>query len=71
MDVLDKLGVIDMDKTIVTGHSRGGRAAMAAGIFDERIAIVAPSTGGPFSVGSTRQRDAAGFRGTMADTAVS
>jgi len=65
IDVLDQLGVIDMGKIIVTGHSRGGQAAMAGGIFDERIAIVAPSTGGPFSVGSTRQRDPEGFRGTM------
>ena len=54
-----------MGKIIVTGHSRGGQAAMAGGIFDERIAIVAPSTGGPFTAGSTRQRDPDGFRGTM------
>ena len=65
IDVLDKIGVVDMDKIIVTGHSRGGQAAMAGGIFDERIAIVAPSTGGPFTLGSTRQRDPEGFRGTM------
>ena len=63
IDVLDELGVIDMDKIIVTGHSRGGQAAMAAGIFDERIAITAPSTGGPWSVGSFRQRDPEGYRG--------
>lgn len=65
IDVLDQLGVVDTKKVIVTGHSRGGQAAMAGGIFDETIAIVAPSTGGPFSVGSTRQRDPDGFRGTM------
>lgn len=65
INVLDKLGVIDMNKIIVTGHSRGGQTAMAGGIFDERIAIVAPSTGGPWSVGSFRQRDPEGFRGTM------
>ena len=57
--------VVDMDKIIATGHSRGGQAAMAAGIFDERIDIVAPSTGGPWSVGSYRQRDPKGYRGTM------
>ncbi len=65
IDVLDQLGIIDMGKIIVTGHSRGGQAAMAGGIFDERIAMVAPSTGGPFSVGSTCQRDSNGSRGTM------
>jgi len=65
IDVLDELGVVDMEKIIVTGHSRGGQTAMAAGIFDERIAIIAPSTGGPWSVGSFRQRDPNGYRGTM------
>jgi hypothetical protein len=65
IDVLDRLGVVDMEKIISTGHSRGGQTAMAAAIFDERIAIAAPSTGGPFSVGSTRQRDPNGYRGTM------
>jgi hypothetical protein len=64
MDVLDRMGVADMEKIIATGHSRGGQTAMAAAIFDERIAIAAPSTGGPFSLGSTRQRDPAGYRGT-------
>ena len=36
---------------------------MAAGIFDERISIIAPSTGGPWSVGSFRQYDPEGYRG--------
>jgi len=65
IDVLDDLRLVDMDKIIVTGHSRGGQAAMAAAIFDERIDVVAPSTGGPFSLGSHRQRDPDGFRGTQ------
>jgi len=65
IDTLDRLGVVAMDKIIATGHSRGGQAAMAGAIFDERIAIAAPSTGGPFSVGSTRQRDPEGYRGKM------
>ena len=64
IDVLDKLDVIDMNKIVVTGHSRGGQAAMAGGIFDDRITVVAPSTGGPWSVGSHRQRDPEGYRGT-------
>jgi len=65
IDVLDRLGVVDMKRIIVTGHSRGGQTAMAGAIFDERIAIAAPSAGGPWSVGSFRQRDPQGYRGTM------
>ena len=65
IDVLDTLRVVDMDKIVVTGHSRGGQTAMAAAIFDERIDLVAPCTGGPWSVGSYRQRDPKGYRGTM------
>ena len=65
IDVLDQIGVVDMNRIIATGHSRGGQTAMAAAIIDERIAIAAPSSGGPWSVGSFRQRDPAGYRGTM------
>jgi hypothetical protein len=64
IDVLNKLGLIDMEKIIATGHSRGGQTAMAAGIFDERIGIVAPSAGSVFSVGSFRQRDPKAPNGT-------
>jgi len=64
IDVLDRLEVADMRKIIATGHSRGGFTAMAGTIFDERIAMAAPSAAGPFSTGSVRQRDPAGFRGT-------
>ena len=64
IDVLDQIGVTDMGKIIATGHSRGGAAAMAAAIFDDRIAMAAPSATGPFSTGALRQRDPAGFRGT-------
>ena len=64
IDVVDSLGLVDTGKIMVTGHSRGGQTAMAAAIFDERIDVTAPSTGGPFSLGSHRQRDPEGFRGT-------
>jgi len=63
INVLDQLGVTDLTKIIATGHSRGGATAMAAAIFDERIAIAAPSATGPFSTGALRQRDPTGFRG--------
>ena len=64
IDVLDQLGLADMKKIIVTGHSRGGFTAMAGAIFDDRVAIAAPSAAGPFANGSIRQRDSANSRGT-------
>ena len=36
----------DTSKMIVTGHSRGGKAALCAAIYDERIAICAPNGSG-------------------------
>ena len=63
IDVIEDMGLLDPDKIIATGHSRGGQTAMAAAIFDERIDVVAPCTGGFWSVGSHRQRDPQGVRG--------
>ncbi|WP_229487540.1 alpha/beta hydrolase [Pseudoduganella lutea] len=63
INVLQQEGATDMAKIIGAGHSRGGATAMAAAIFDERIAFVAPSATGPFSTSVMRQRDPAGFRG--------
>lgn len=39
---------------VCTGHSRGGKAALAAGIFDERIAICVPMISGCGGAGSLR-----------------
>lgn len=63
IDVVEDLGLLDPDKIIATGHSRGGQTAIAAAIFDDRIDLVAPCTGGFWSVGSHRQRDPDGIRG--------
>ncbi|WP_274653907.1 hypothetical protein [Paenibacillus humicola] len=41
----DQLG-IDPTKSLVTGHSRFGKAAMFAGAFDDRFSIVFPSESG-------------------------
>jgi hypothetical protein len=46
LDALDQLELVDMDKVVATGHSRGGKAALCAGIVDERIAITAPNSFG-------------------------
>jgi hypothetical protein len=54
LDALDQLGLVDMDKVVATGHSRGGKAALCAGIYDERIAITAPNSSGTGGTGSLR-----------------
>lgn len=46
IDYFEKLGFIDTRKIVATGHSRGGKTAFAAGIFDERIAVTAPNSSG-------------------------
>ncbi|UCF16126.1 MAG: alpha/beta hydrolase, partial [Phycisphaerales bacterium] len=54
LDALDQLGVADMSKVVATGHSRGGKAALCAGVYDERIAITAPNSSGTGGTGSLR-----------------
>ncbi|NKB70022.1 MAG: hypothetical protein GKR89_23360 [Candidatus Latescibacteria bacterium] len=60
LDALDRLGYTDMEKTVATGHSRGGWTATLAGIFDERIALVVANGG--FNL--IRIRDPQGARPT-------
>lgn len=45
IDALEKLALpqIDLSCIAITGHSRGGKAALLAGAIDERIAIVNPN----------------------------
>ena len=45
---------IDTTKIVVTGHSRGGKTALCAGIYDERIAITAPNSSGAGGTASWR-----------------
>jgi len=54
LDALDQLGLADMSKVIATGHSRGGKAALCAGVYDDRIAITAPNSSGTGGTGSLR-----------------
>lgn len=65
LDALDRLGHADLDRIVATGHSRGGQTAIAAGIFDERIDVVVPCTGGYGACATLRIRDPKGVRGTI------
>lgn len=42
-DVLERLDLFDMDYLAFTGHSRGGKTCMLAGVLDERAKIINPN----------------------------
>ncbi len=46
IDFFEDLDFIDMEKIVVTGHSRGGKTAFCAGIYEERIALTVPNSSG-------------------------
>jgi dienelactone hydrolase len=54
VDALDRLKLVDTKRIVATGHSRGGKTAMCAGIYDERVAITAPNSSGTGGTGSLR-----------------
>lgn len=43
VDALEQLDLFDLDWIAFTGHSRGGKTAMLAGVLDQRARIVAPN----------------------------
>ncbi|MEM8965735.1 MAG: hypothetical protein AAGE93_04920 [Bacteroidota bacterium] len=57
IDWLEKQPYIDVNRIAVTGHSRGGKTALYAGIYDERIAVTAPNSSGSGGTGSWRYFD--------------
>jgi dienelactone hydrolase len=52
VDVLTTLDYVDKGKIAVTGHSRGGKAAILAGATDERVALTVPNNSGCGGAGS-------------------
>lgn len=54
VDYLHTLDVVDRERIAVTGHSRGGKAALLAGAIDERIALTAPNNSGCGGAGCFR-----------------
>ena len=53
-DYLTTLPYVDADKLICTGHSRNGKASLAAGAYDERFKVVAPINSGAGGAGCCR-----------------
>jgi len=46
IDYFETVDFIDMEKIVVTGHSRGGKTAFCGGIYDDRIALTVPNSSG-------------------------
>lgn len=46
IDFVCTLGAIDPARIIVTGHSRGGKTALLAGVTDERVMLTVPNNSG-------------------------
>lgn len=54
IDWLETQNFADLERVVVTGHSRFGKAAVCCGIYDERAAIVAPAGSGCGGLASMR-----------------
>ncbi len=54
IDYLASRADVDAKKIIVTGHSRGGKAALLAGAMDERVALTVPNGSGCGGAGCYR-----------------
>ena len=54
VDYLESRTDVDHERIAITGHSRGGKAALLAGALDQRIDLVAPCQSGAGGAGSSR-----------------
>lgn len=54
VDYLLQQNFVDPKRLAITGHSRGGKAALLAGALDERIALTAPNGSGAGGAGCYR-----------------
>ena len=54
VDYLESRDDIDLERLAITGHSRGGKAALLAGALDERFSMVAPNGSGCGGAGCFR-----------------
>lgn len=54
VDALEKLGIADMNNIAFSGHSRGGKVTLLAGLLDQRAAIVNPNNSGAGGAGCYR-----------------
>lgn len=54
VDALEILGIVDKNNIAFTGHSRGGKTALLAGILDQRASIVNPNDSGAGGAGCYR-----------------
>ena len=53
-DWLETLPFVDMDRLVAAGHSRYGKAALACGVYDERVKVCVPGGSGCGGIGSLR-----------------
>jgi len=54
LDYLATLPEINGEQSVITGHSRTGKAALLAGVLDERFALVVPNGSGCAGAGAYR-----------------
>ena len=54
VDYLESRPDVDHERIAITGHSRGGKAALLAGALDQRIDLVVPCQSGAGGAGSSR-----------------
>ncbi|NND07796.1 MAG: hypothetical protein HKN87_15575 [Saprospiraceae bacterium] len=57
IDWLTTLPFVETNRIVATGHSRGGKTALCAGIYDDRIAVTAPNSSGLGGTASMRYYD--------------